>query len=368
VSDGDVGAAPAAPAAADDGLATWIETTRRLLTVPSVVGDERPFLVHLERELAGLGVECSAYDDRLVATGDDPASATISVHVDRHGLMCTGPGEFEYAAFVTRRAGDVPPDSVSQEMISRVAARFEGEPVVAYQPWTGDVIGRGTIRSAYLVEAASPLRFEAEGLDHLAAGVPIAYGRPPESTATHLRGQLDNVLGVSLALELYRRGFGGTTVFTTQEECGRSWRFILEHFRRLGRRTDRLLVLDTSPFADEATAAQWDVVLRRADATAGFAEGITDEVAAAASGLGLKAIVKDAVIREENVQRVARGESPRSLGRTELGRLIEATDGTITGTTVQLPTSGYHTPRETVTRRSMAATIALLERVLQDRG
>ncbi len=352
------------PSPADDGLAAWIETTRRLLSVPSVVGDERPFLVHLERELTGLGIPCHAYDDRLVAVGGDAAAPTLSVHVDRHGLMCTGPGEFEYAAFVSRRAGDVPPDSVSRELIDRVAARFEGEPVVAYQPWTGDVIGRGVIRSAYLVEAESPMRFDAEGLDHLAAGVPVAYAAGPQATDTHLRGQLDNVLGVSLALELYRRGFGGTTIFTTQEECGRSWRFVIEHFRRLGRRTDRLLVLDTSPFPDEESAASWDVVLRTADATASFAEGITAEVAAHASDLGLRAIVKDAVVQEENRRRQERGESPRSLGRTELGRVIAGSGGAITGTTVQLPTFGYHTPRETVSLAAMAATRRLLERVL----
>lgn len=346
-------------------LASWIETTRRLLTVPSVVGDERPFLVHLERELAGLGVASHAYDDRLVAVGADPSAPTISVHVDRHGLMCTGPGEFEYAAFVTRRAGDVPPDSVSREMIDRVAARFHGEPVIAYQPWTGDVIGRGVIRSAYLVEAESPLRFDAEGLDHLAAGVPIAYAAPAEASATHFRGQLDNVLGVSLALELYRRGFAGTTIFTTQEECGRSWRFVVEHFRRLGCRTDRLLVLDTSPFPDEAVAARWHVVLRTADATARFAEGISSEVAGTARDLGLTAIIKDQVITAENRERASRGEPPRSLGRTELGRVIDATDGAITGTTVQLPTFGYHTPRETVTLTSMRASRQLLERVLE---
>ena len=348
----------------DDGLDTWIETTRRLLAVPSVVGDERPFLVHLERELTGLGVPFRAYDDRLEAGGGDPAAGVVSVHVDRHGLTCTGPDELEYAAFVTRRAGDAPPDSVSRELIARVAARFEGQPVVAYQPWTGDVIGRGVIREAALVEAESPIRFRAEGLAHLAPGVPVAYATPPEATGEVLRGQLDNVLGVSLALELLRRGFPGTVLFTTQEECGRSWRFVVEHFRRRGGGTDRLLVLDTSPFPDEAAAAEWDVVLRRSDQTAAFAPAISAEVAAAAADLGLRAIVKDEVLRAENREREARGEPPRSLGRTELGRVIDATDGAISGTTIQLPTSGYHTPRETVTRRSMAATLALLERLL----
>ncbi len=44
--------------------------------------------------------------------------------------------------------------------------------------------------------------------------------------------------------------------------------------------------------------------------------------------------------------------------------MVDATGGEITGTTIQLPTSGYHTPRETVSRRSMAATLTLHERLL----
>ena len=69
-------------------------------------------------------------------------------------------------------------------------------------------------------------------------------------------------------------------------------------------------------------------------------------------------------VQEENRRRQERGESPRSLGRTELGRVIAGSGGAITCTTVQLPTFGYHTPRETVSLAAMAATRRLLERVL----
>jgi putative aminopeptidase FrvX len=55
---------------------------------------------------------------------------------------------------------------------------------------------------------------------------------------------------------------------------------------------------------------------------------------------------------------------PLSLGRTELGRLIAATDGQITGTTLQIPTTGYHTTSETASLRSVAAVLRLLETYL----
>jgi hypothetical protein len=48
------------------------------------------------------------------------------------------------------------------------------------------------------------------------------------------------------------------------------------------------------------------------------------------------------------------------LGRTELGRLVVATDGTINGTTLQIPTTGYHTTEETASLESISAVINLL--------
>jgi putative aminopeptidase FrvX len=49
-----------------------------------------------------------------------------------------------------------------------------------------------------------------------------------------------------------------------------------------------------------------------------------------------------------------------SYGRTELGRLIAATSGEVTGTTLQIPTTGYHTTRETASLESISAAIRVL--------
>ncbi|MGV2828396.1 hypothetical protein [Myxosarcina sp. GI1(2024)] len=48
------------------------------------------------------------------------------------------------------------------------------------------------------------------------------------------------------------------------------------------------------------------------------------------------------------------------MGRTELGRLVAATEGQINGTTLQIPTTGYYTPNETASLSSIAAAIELL--------
>jgi hypothetical protein len=49
-----------------------------------------------------------------------------------------------------------------------------------------------------------------------------------------------------------------------------------------------------------------------------------------------------------------------SLGRTELGRLIAASEGRFSGTTLQVPTTGYHTVEETASLASVRAAIRLL--------
>lgn len=52
-----------------------------------------------------------------------------------------------------------------------------------------------------------------------------------------------------------------------------------------------------------------------------------------------------------------------SLGVTELGRIIKATKNGIQGTTLQLPTIGYHTVEETTTKRSVEKMLFILEQL-----
>ena len=52
-----------------------------------------------------------------------------------------------------------------------------------------------------------------------------------------------------------------------------------------------------------------------------------------------------------------------TLGTTELGRLIHATKGGIQGTTLQIPTIGYHTAYETASLKSVESMITVLGRL-----
>lgn len=81
----------------------FYDILKQLIRIPSVVGAEHPFFMFVKRELEEIGVAVEYYDGVLVAKGDDPTSGYISAHADRHGLICTGHNEFQYAAFIAKK-------------------------------------------------------------------------------------------------------------------------------------------------------------------------------------------------------------------------------------------------------------------------
>lgn len=346
------------PAAAEDeaDLAAFFATLDALVRVPSVVGREDAFFRVLRRELSGTGAEVERYLGVLVARGCDPDRVLLSAHVDRHGLLCTGPNEFQYAAFIAGNQGDLTGDSVSEQMMASIADRFQGQSVQAHLPYAGTHLGDGVIASSRLCEFRHNLIFEIDGLESLDPGTPVSFRDRLRVGATHLSAQLDNVLSVALIVHLFRRGFAGTALFTAEEEAGKSWRYALSWLLREGLATRRLLVLDTSPYPHTEAADAQQLVLRGKDAGAAFDPDFTREIEGRCRDLGIDYSYKDRWIEAENRGRAR----AMSLGRTELGRLVAASRGRFSGTTLQIPTTGYHTPDETASIASVLAAIRLL--------
>ena len=92
------------------------------------------------------------------------------------------------------------------------------------------------------------------------------------------------------------------------------------------------------------------------DATASFDADFTVEIQDHCRALEIPYSYKDSWIDAQNASRT----KPLSLGRTELGRLVVATAGQINGTTLQIPTTGYHTASETASLSSIRAALRLL--------
>jgi putative aminopeptidase FrvX len=345
-------------------LGPLIDLLKILMRNPSVVGAEHSFFRVLQRELEERGAAVTWYEGLLVAHGRAPGTLMLSAHIDRHGLVCTGPNEFQYAAFVAGSRSDLLGNSVSEELMLTIADRFEGVPVFAYQPWSGAYAGGGTIGRASICENRHNLIFEVEGLTHLVAGTPVALRDRLRIEDGHFVGQLDNVLTAAILVYLFELGFQGTAFFTAQEETGKSWRYLLEWFRRFGGSTNQLIVLDTSPYPAREDADAQHVVLRERDANAAFNAALTRQLETLCRERGIAFSYKDRFIAEQNERLVAAGQKPRSLGSTEMGRIIAASNGLVDGTTLQIPTTGYHTMQESAAIEACGAFIRLLTSVI----
>ncbi len=346
------------PSEAPVDLEDFLSTLQLLIREPSVVGTEDSFFRVLRRELEEVGVDVKYYQGCLVAQGRDPNHVVLSAHIDRHGLLCTGPKEFQYAAFIASNQSELTGDSVSEQMMHTIGDRFRGQRVQAHLPYAGTYLGQGTIRSTYVCPYRNNLIFELDGLDFLQPGTPVSFLDRLKIQNGYISAQLDNVLSVALLVHMFRRGFQGTALFTAQEEAGRSWRYALAWFQHQRRTTQRLLVLDTSPYPTREAADAQQIVLRRKDANALFAIDFTNELQRCCEQHGITYSFKDAYIEKQNLGRT----KPLSLGRTELGRIAAAAGDKVNGATLQIPTTGYHTAEETASLESIRAVLKLLMR------
>ncbi|BAU66415.1 hypothetical protein STA3757_38190 [Stanieria sp. NIES-3757] len=340
----------------DRELNDFLNILQLLIREPSVVGSEDSFFRVLRRELEEIDVTVQYYHGVLVAQGKQPHDLILSAHIDRHGLLCTGLNEFQYAAFISSNQSELTGDSVSEQMMQTIENRFAGQLVQAHLPYTGTYLGQGYIKRSYICPARKNLIFELDGLDFLQPGTPVSFLDRLQISNGCVSAQLDNVVSAAILIYLFRSGFQGTALFTAQEEAGRSWRYALSWFQRQNLTTQRLLVLDTSPYPTREAAEIQQVVLRRQDANGAFAQQLTTELEQKCQQLGISYSYKDAYIEAQNLGR----SKPLSLGRTELGRIVAATNGQINGTTLQIPTTGYHTHNETASLSSIAAVITLL--------
>lgn len=337
-------------------LNSFLNILRLLIREPSVVGCEDSFFRVLSRELEEIGVDVQYYHGVLVVQGNKPNDLILSAHIDRHGLLCTGTNEFQYAAFIASNRSDLTGDSVSEQMMHTIENRFIGKQVQAHLPYVGTYLGQGYIANSYICPTRNNLIFELDGLNFLQPGTPVSFLDRLKVENGYISAQIDNVVSAAIIIYLFRQGFQGTALFTAQEEAGKSWRYALSWFQRQQLTTQRLLILDTSPYPTREAALAQQVTLRHQDASGFFATEITAELAHKCDQLGISYSYKDVYIQAQNQL----NNTLYSLGRTELGRLVTATNGKINGTTLQIPSTNYHTPDETASLGSIEAIIKLL--------
>lgn len=104
-----------------------------------------------------------------------------------------------------------------------------------------------------------------------------------------------------------------------------------------------------------------NLILRNRDANAGFNRALTQKLVSVCEQCGVSFQFKDEYVAQMNARLAAAGEEPVSIGSTEMGRIIAASNGLVDGTTLQIPTSGYHTLEESAPMQSVDAFIRVLQ-------
>jgi hypothetical protein len=353
---------PAPHAASADITTSIIAKTMAYLAVPSIVGYERPFMDFLAADFKALGLNVIRHEGLLEVSGANPLSGILCAHIDRHGLISLGGGEYVYAAQYIKEIRYGENNRASQKEVESIAKRFEGERVYAYHPETGAHIAEGLIeRCDADLRSNGDVVFTISGLEGLThevgQGIPLAYARVPSEKDGFLRGQIDNALSVATVHALFQGGFQGTALLATEEEIGKSWVHInrwLDHARI---RTHSLIVLDTSPYTDQAPIETGMVILRNRDMTHLFNPALVKNLKTRCLEINMPFQVKDEML-------LASGKTIEQLGSTELGKVIRSSEGRYSGATVQIPTLMYHTCNETTSQLAIRDYYRFLHNIL----
>jgi len=342
-----------------DAVDEIAQKTIDYLSTPCVVGHEQFFLNHLMEEYQAMGMTAIRHEGLLEIYGSKPRAAIICAHIDRHGLISIGHGEYVYAAQYVKEIKYGQNNRASQKEIASITKRFEGEPVYAFNPQSGKNLGVGTIKTCDPGLLKGDALFEVEGLDGVELGFPLAYARTARVENGFLKGQIDNALSLGVVNALFSNGFEGTALLTTEEEIGKSWThlaaWLLENFVR----TQDLIVLDTSPYNDAETIEKGMIVFRNRDMNEKYNPSLVDKLKRRAEALKIPYQVKDEMM-------LASGKTIEQLGSTELGKLIQGTKGQWSGATVQVPTLMYHTSNETTSLSAIRAFYGFLRNILME--
>ena len=337
---------------------TVVAKTIEYLAVPSVVGHEKHFIKFLKNDFEKLGVTVIEHEGVLEVHGRTPNAQIISAHIDRHGLISHGNGEFGYAAEYMKECKYNEEKTPTQKMLEAIGDRFNGEEVFAYDSQTGDKIGEGVISDAGPHLIHDDCIFKVHGLPpDLPKNIPVAYARTAVSDGNILKGQIDNVVSLGVIYTLFQNGYQGTALLTCEEEIGRSWVHITNWLDKKKIETTDLVIIDTSPYRETAPIESGTVVLRNRDKNAKFDKNLTAKIKQRCTDKLIPFQFKDEYLGQLGVE-------TSGLGSTELGRIVQKSQGRWSGASVQIPTTEYHTSYETTSRESIENYYFILQNIL----
>ena len=321
-----------------------IKKTEEYLQIPSVVGFEAPFLDYIARDFSRAGYDIEKKSRILsVKKRNSMNPKIISAHIDRHGIVCNENRLYELAAsYIKRRYND---EKISEEVIKKWPERIVGEEVYAYD-CDGKKISEGKVSSSNVNLDERYVLFVIEGMGELPANTPISYKPKINLQKGNFSCQLDNVISAAVAYYLIQDGFDGTILFSGGEEVGRSGDYLLSYLHDKNIDSKEIISLDTTPYEDNRTVEEGRLVLRNRDARGIFNPDFIKSLKEKCEKENIAYEFKDEVLMEKHSD-LPEEEAIKKIGKTDLGKIIEITDGRYNGATIQLPATGYHTNHET---------------------
>ncbi len=307
-----------------------IKKLYHFLETPSVTLFEKPFYNLLLNEFSFENYDTVSHKDYLAFIPKKNAgNMVISAHMDRLGLVSAS-REILYSNYYGYKFY-----GVDYKPSLLVGNRFINQNVFAYDNATGKTLKHGKVKGCSISPENGELVFDVNGFqnDDMPALQPIGYSNKFIEEKDELKGQLDNALSIALIYALLKNNIRHTILLTTQEEIGKSWKFIHDFLEE--RQLKSVVTIDTINIEGIADFNTTDIVLRRSDDLADFDVGLANKLINFADKNKFRYYVK--------------AKNPKLIvDVTEVGRLANESNYKFNGATIQFPIINYHKTNETV--------------------
>lgn len=326
----------------------FIEECREFINIPSVSYFEKPFMDFILKKIPRNNYRIEANQNFIACIPKKKKpKLSFSVHIDRLGIVYNGVN-FVYSNYYGYR---IKKKEYSPSVI--FGKRFVGKDVIAYD-LKGEIIGEGIVKNCKIKEEVNDLVFDIDGidLDKLNAPTPIAYKSNLLVTENEIIGQIDNVINVVLAYFLLKNKANCSVFFTTKEETGDSWPFILNILKK--HKIKDIVILDTTKL-DNKDYNSNDLVFRISDDLTEYNRDLIDNFIKLAEKKNIDFYIK-----------TKKPDGAKIKNITELGHIVKESDGEYSGATIQLPVINYHTQNETVKKKSLERTYLFIKNILDN--
>jgi len=156
-----------------------------------------------------------------------------------------------------------------------------------------------------------------------------------------ITGQLDNVINAALLYTMMIEGeVKGNVIFSIREEIGLSGTLITSYLARQGiESTEDLLILDTTPFSETDYIID-EISLRNRDSRDFYSQSKVKILEPICQELNIPYRFKDKILEEKGAIKVKDDGSVFGYGLTELGKIVQDSNGKYNGATLQIPNLG----------------------------